>query len=73
MWTIYKYTNRDIKDSEGCIIYKKDTWYEIGTYNDLGAVKSIIEHEIYLYNCTCDETTPQPRFKIESNFHKESD
>lgn len=73
MWTIYKYANEDIKDSEGCIIYKKDTWYEIGTYDDLDAVKSILEHEIYLYNVTCNSETPLPRFEVVSNFHKESD
>ena len=70
MWTIYRYADEDITDIDGYIIHKKGTWYSIGSY-DLKSVNSIIEHEIYLYNCTCDETTPQPRFKIESNFHKE--
>ena len=61
MWTIYRYN------------YKENNWYAIGTYNDLDEVKSILEHEIYLYNITCDSETPLPRFEVKSNFHKESD
>lgn len=68
MWVVKMYANKDILDEEGYVIRQKGLWYEIGTYKDLDAVKSIIEHEIYLYNCTCNDDTPNPKFKIESRF-----
>lgn len=68
MWVVLRYLENDLIDEEGYLIESKGTWHEIGSYNDLDAVKSIIEHEIYLYNCTCDDDTPNPKFKIESRF-----
>lgn len=46
----------------------KNKWYLIGDYNTIDAVANIVKHEIYLYNCTCQDGDPNPKFKIESNF-----
>lgn len=70
MWKVYKWFDKDVLDSVGCIIYKKG-WVQVGTYPDMEAVQQIIEHDIYLYNCTCDENTPNPKYKILSNFDEE--
>ena len=62
------YAEKDIVDEEGHIIYPAFTWYSIGSYDDLFSVANIVNHEIYLYNCTCKDGDPNPKFKILSNF-----
>ena len=66
MWKVYKYAKTDIVDDEGCIIYKKDSWFYIGSYSTLSKVAEIVEHEIYLENCS--NSNGNPKFKIESDF-----
>jgi hypothetical protein len=34
----------------------------------IDAAASIVKHEIYLDNCTCQDGDPVPKFKIESAF-----
>ena len=68
MWKIYRYVEKDMVDVDGYVIYPAGAWYLIGDYNNLQAVKEIIEHEIYLYNCTCEDSDPNPKFKILSDF-----
>ena len=46
----------------------KNKWFLIGDYNTIDAAANIVKHEIYLYNCTCQDGDPNPKFKIESNF-----
>ena len=73
MWRIYRYAEKDIVDEEGYVIYPAKTWYFIGDYQDLESVTSIVKHEIYLYNCTCQEGDASPKFKILSDFDGELD
>lgn len=68
MWEIFRYAEKDIVDEEGHIIYPAFTWYSIGSYDDLFSVANIVNHEIYLYNSTCKDGDPNPKFKILSNF-----
>ena len=68
MWKVYRYAEKDIVDEEGYVIYPKGTWYLIGGYWDLETVTSIVQHEIYLYNCTCQDGDANPKFKILSDF-----
>lgn len=68
MWKVYRYAEKDIVDANGYVIYSKNTWYLIGSYTDLETVTSIINHEIYLYNCTCQNGDTNPKFKILSDF-----
>ena len=68
MWKVYRYAEKDIVSEYGDIIYPAGTWYSIGSYDDLFAVTNIINHEIYLYNCTCKDGDPNPKFKILSDF-----
>lgn len=68
MWKIYRYAEQDIVDLDNCVIYPKDTWYLVGDYNSLEAVTEVVKHEIYLYNCSCKDGDPNPKFKIVSDF-----
>lgn len=68
MWKVYRWAEKDIISEDGDIIYPANTWYLIGDYWDLEAVTSIVKHEIYLYNCTCQDGDPNPKFRIESDF-----
>lgn len=70
MWLVYKWFNNDILDEEGYVIHKAG-WVELGSYSDLDSCKNVIQHDIYLYNCTCGENTPQPKYKVLSNFDGE--
>ena len=67
MWKVYRWADKDIVDEEGYVIYSKDTWYLIGSYDTIDSASNIVKHEIYLYNCTATDETPNPKFKIESN------
>lgn len=67
MWKVYRYAEKDIVDADGYVIYSKGTWYLVGDYNTIDDAANIVKHEIYLYNCTATEDTPNPKFKIESN------
>ena len=71
MWKVYRYAEKDIVDFDGDVIYQAGTWYLIGDYQDLETVASIVNHEIYLYNCTCQEGDANPKFKILSDFDGE--
>lgn len=73
MWKIYRYAEKDMVDADGCVIYSKGTWYLIGDYNAIDEVASVIKHEIYLYNCTCQDGDVNPKFKILSDFDGELD
>ena len=64
-WAVYRWAYEDIVDEANYIIHKKG-WYEIGTYNSLEVASNIVQHEIQLYNCTCEDNTPLPKFKIET-------
>ena len=67
MWKVYRYTEKDIVDTEECVIYHKNSWYLVGSYDTVDIAANIIKHEIYLYNCTCQDGDANPRFRIESN------
>lgn len=73
MWKVYRWCDKDILDSEGYIIYKANTWCLIGSYNTIDSAASIVKHEIYLYNCTCQDDDANPKFKILSDFDGELD
>ena len=68
MWKVYRYAEKDIVDMDGYIIYPKGTWYLVASAWDLDAITSIVKHEIYLYNCSCQEGDANPKFKILSDF-----
>lgn len=68
MWEVWRYAEKDIVSEDGAVIYPAGTWYSIGSYDDLHSVANIVNHEIYLYNCTCKDGEPNPKFKILSNF-----
>ena len=67
MWNVYRWADKDIVEEEGYVIYPKNSWYLIGDYDTIDAAANIVKHEIYLYNCTCRDEDPNPKFKIESN------
>ena len=73
MWKVYRYAEKDIVDADGNIIYPAETWYLMGTYNNLFSVTDIVNHSIYLYNCTCQDGDANPKFKILSDFDGEID
>ena len=68
MWKVLRYAENDIKDEEGYVIYPAGEWYKIGSYWTLDECASIVKHEIYLYNCTCQDGDANPKFRIESDF-----
>ena len=68
MWKVYRYAEKDIVDMDGYIVYPKGTWYLVASDWNLDTVTSIIKHEIYLYNCSCQEGDANPKFKILSDF-----
>ena len=73
MWKVYRYAEKDIVDADGYVICSKDTWYLVGDYNTIDDAVSIVKHEIYLYNCTCQDGDANPKFKILSDFDGELD
>ncbi len=73
MWKVYRYAEKDVVDADGYVIYSKDTWYLVGDYNTIDDAASIVKHEIYLYNCTCQDGDANPKFKILSDFDGELD
>jgi hypothetical protein len=68
MWKVYGYAEKDIVTEDGTLVIPANTWYLIGDYDDLFTVANIVNHEIYLYNCTAHSEDPNPKFKIVSNF-----
>ncbi len=68
MWKVYRYAEKDIVTEDGTLVISANTWYLIGDYDDLFTVANIVNHEIYLYNCTAHSEDPNPKFKIVSNF-----
>lgn len=68
MWKVYRYAEKDIVDMDGYIIYQKGTWYLVASDWNLDTITSIVKHEIYLYNCSCQEGDANPKFKILSDF-----
>lgn len=71
MWKVLRYTEKGIITEDGDIICPAGKWYLIGTYNSLEACTEIVKHDIYLYDCTCTDEDPNPRYRIESNFDDE--
>ena len=67
MWNVYRWAEKDILDEEGYVIYPANSWYLVGDYDNIDTAANIVKHEIYLYNCTCRDGDPNPKFKIESN------
>ena len=68
MWKVYEYVRVDIVDKDGCVIYPKGSWYLVGDYDTLDAAARVVKNEIYLYNCTCEDNDPNPKFRIENCF-----
>ena len=67
-WTLFKWTDNDILDDEGQIIYKRG-WYVL-TYGTLAHIDEVVKHEIYIYNHYPASVVEQfklgePKFKIE--------
>ena len=73
MWKVYRYAEKDMVDADGYVIYSKDTWYLVGDYDTIDDAASVVKHEIYLYNCTCQDGDANPKFKILSDFDSELD
>lgn len=73
MWKVYRYAEKDVVDADGYVIYSKDTWYLVGDYDTIDDAASVVKHEIYLYNCTCQNGDANPKFKILSDFDSELD
>ena len=73
MWKVYRYAEKDVVDADGYVIYSKDTWYLVGDYDTIDDAASVVKHEIYLYNCTCQDGDANPKFKILSDFDSELD
>lgn len=73
MWKVYRYAEKDMVDADGYVIYSKDTWYLVGNYDTIDDAASVVKHEIYLYNCTCQDGDANPKFKILSDFDSELD
>ena len=73
MWKVYRYAEKDMVDADGYVIYSKDTWYLVGDYDTIDDAANVVQHEISLYNCTCQDGDANPKFKILSDFDSELD
>jgi len=66
MWKVFEWTEKEIRDMEGYIIYPANSWILIGSYDTIDTAANIVKQEISLYNLTCKDGDPNPQFKIES-------